>query len=222
MSVDQAAGIPLCLDTAALGLYAPHGARGGAALRPFWEPDGQAKYKNQPMLIFGGATNVGLYGTSSSRGPVILVLTHILAIQLARLSGFSPIIATASPTNSGHLRSLGATHIIDRNTPLSDLSRSITDITTEPIRLIYAAVSPPDIQQAAYDLLAEDGTLIVVLNITIEDTKRVANKYIADIFGNPFLPDRRELSAELYKRLPALFDSGDLKVWNPSFCMHGR
>ena len=39
------------------------------------------------------------------------------AIQFARLSGFSTIIATASPQNTTLLKSLGATHVIDRKLP---------------------------------------------------------------------------------------------------------
>lgn len=136
----------------------------------------------------------------------------IPAIQFARLSGFYPIITTASPKNTDFLKSLGATHVIDRNIPLSDLPDIVKNITEQPIDLIYAAVSPADIQQAAYDMLANDGTLIIVLNPTIDESKRLPSKYIADTFGNPYFPDRRQLSAELWRRIPALFESGDLKV----------
>ena len=40
---------------------------------------------------------------------------HDSAIQLAKLSGFSPIIVTASLHHAEHLEALGATHVIDRN-----------------------------------------------------------------------------------------------------------
>ena len=63
MTLEEAAGIALCFDTAALGLYGPRGVKGGAALLPFWDPKGQIEYRNRPILIFGGATNVGFYGT---------------------------------------------------------------------------------------------------------------------------------------------------------------
>ncbi|HEV7737525.1 MAG TPA: hypothetical protein VGO47_09170, partial [Chlamydiales bacterium] len=36
------------------------------------------------------------------------------AIQLAKLSGFSPIATTASTHHTDYLKSLGATHVIDR------------------------------------------------------------------------------------------------------------
>ena len=36
-------------------------------------------------------------------------------IQLARIAGFSPIITTASAQHAEYLKSLGATHVFDRN-----------------------------------------------------------------------------------------------------------
>ena len=35
-------------------------------------------------------------------------------IQFAKLSGFSPIITTASPRHTARLQALGATHVVDR------------------------------------------------------------------------------------------------------------
>ncbi|KAF8510033.1 hypothetical protein JB92DRAFT_2728841 [Gautieria morchelliformis] len=95
ISFDQAASIPLAISTAAIGLYNPICNR-GAGLIPPWEPTGKDKYKGQGMLIFG-SSSVGQF-----------------AIQLARLSGFSPIVVTASLHNSDLAKSLGATHLIDR------------------------------------------------------------------------------------------------------------
>ena len=62
LSIDQAASIPLTLCTAAFGLYAPKGPRGGAALFPPWEAGGRGKYAGKPILIFGGSSSVGQYG----------------------------------------------------------------------------------------------------------------------------------------------------------------
>ena len=63
ITIDQAAAIPLVLDTAALGLYAHRdGVRGGAGLTPPWEPAGRDKYRNQPIIVFAGSTGVGQFG----------------------------------------------------------------------------------------------------------------------------------------------------------------
>ncbi|WP_059043142.1 zinc-binding dehydrogenase [Paenibacillus rubinfantis] len=53
----------------------------------------------QSILVHAGAGGVGGY-----------------AIQLAKLYGASPIIATASPHNAEYVRSLGADHVIDYTT----------------------------------------------------------------------------------------------------------
>ena len=213
MSFDQAAGIPLCFNAAALGFYAPRGTKGGAALTLPWAEDGKTTYKNQPILIFGGASNVGQYGKfHHGQSDLQLPERVFSAIQLARLSGFSPIITTASLKNTEYLKSLGATHVIDRNLPLSALPAAVGDITKEPLHFIYAAVAPADIQQAAYDLLAVNGTLVIVQYLAIEESKRVPDKHVTDIFASPFLPDRRQVGADLYKHLTALLESGEIKV----------
>ena len=119
--------------------------------------------------------------------------------------------------HSDYLKSLGATHVLDRNAPLSSLSGVVKDITKVPIHVIYAAISNPDIQNSAYDLLAPGGTLVIVLPNAVEESKRIPEKYIADIFGSVFLPDRRQLGVELYKNISAWFASGELKVRHRGF-----
>ncbi|KAI0523765.1 GroES-like protein [Xylaria bambusicola] len=52
-----------------------------------------------PVLIYGGSTATGIYG-----------------IKYAKLSGLT-VIATASPHNFDHLRSLGADHVFDYKSP---------------------------------------------------------------------------------------------------------
>ena len=63
----------------------------------------------------GGATSLGQYGAShifslkyTTSSDVQLRSISIAVIQLARLSGFSPIITTASAHNAKFLQSIGA------------------------------------------------------------------------------------------------------------------
>ena len=65
LTFDQAASIPLGLATAAIGLYAPTWANGGANLTPPWHPEGKGKFAGQPIVIFGGSSSVGQYGKPS-------------------------------------------------------------------------------------------------------------------------------------------------------------
>ncbi|TDL24517.1 GroES-like protein [Rickenella mellea] len=95
VNLEDAATIPLCANTATnglfrvLGLDAPWGTRSTSA-------DTSAGTR-PAILVYSGATSVGLY-----------------AIQLARLSPSNPlIITTASPSNVAYLKSIGADHVLD-------------------------------------------------------------------------------------------------------------
>ena len=57
--------MPLCMATAAIGLYQGENVRGGlgVGLTPPWNEGGLGKYAGQPILIAGGASAVGQYGT---------------------------------------------------------------------------------------------------------------------------------------------------------------
>lgn len=85
-------------------------------------------------------------------------------IQLAKLSGFSPIITTASLKQTDFLKSIEATHILDRNLSTSLLGNEITKITPngQLSRFIFDAISLPETQAAALDLLPSEGYLAIV------------------------------------------------------------
>ncbi|TFK53686.1 GroES-like protein [Heliocybe sulcata] len=194
ISLDEAASIPLGLATAALGLYAPLPKErfGGAGLPPPWE-DGRGKYAGKPILIFGGATSVGQY-----------------VIQLAKLSGFSPIIVTASPKHTSFLKSLGVDHVIDRNIPLPELKSQLASLTISPLEVVYDAVSFAETQQAGYDALAPGGTLVVVAD---DQTKKdpSARKTVVYAVGNVHLPEQRATGVSLYSKLTRLIQEGEIK-----------
>lgn len=132
-----------------------------------------------------------------------------IAIQLARLSGFSPIITTASKHNADFVKALGATHVINRNTSLLDGARAITN---QPIKVIYDAISEKDTQNESYNLLAPGGTIILVLPPQIDESKLTKDKDYVIVYGTVFDKNQRQLGVSLYKHLTALFESGELKV----------
>lgn len=131
-------------------------------------------------------------------------------IQFAKLSGFSPIITTASPKHEEYLQSLGATHVIDRSIPLSSLPDEIAKLTTKPITTIFDAVSAPETQQAGYDILGEGGDLILVLDSKISVPSE--GKSVKRILGSFALPHTRELGVKFYASLGALLEEGAIKV----------
>lgn len=80
-----------------------------------------------------------------------------IAIQLAKLSGFNPIITTCSKSNESYCLSAGATHVIDYKTvPYTSLASHITsNITSKPFKVIYDAVSTEDSQAASWSILSD-------------------------------------------------------------------
>ena len=86
-----------------------------------------------------------------------ICLKEYLVIQLAKYSGFDPIIITSSLKHADDLKSLGAAHVIDHNA--SDMTE-VRKFTENPILIVYDAISisSADTQQAGIDVLATGGS----------------------------------------------------------------
>ncbi|TCD60664.1 hypothetical protein EIP91_009724 [Steccherinum ochraceum] len=195
VSFDQAATIPIVAGASWAGLYGKKQQLGGAQLTPPWEEGGLGKYAGQPFLLFGGASSVGQ-----------------IVIQLAKLSGFSPIIATASPHNAELLKSLGATHVVDRNLTADKLIETVKQITSEPIQIVYDSISQKATQNAGYDILAPGGTLIITTPRTIDEEKITEDKPVIRTYGSLHREQNRELGIQFYRHLPKYLESGALKL----------
>ncbi|KAJ3557721.1 hypothetical protein NM688_g1313 [Phlebia brevispora] len=97
---------------------------------------------------------------------------------------------------------------------LTSLS-AVKAVASEPIRVIYDALSNADVQIAAYDLLAPGGVFVNCRRIpTIPQEKRVEGKTVTLVFGSPSRQDFRPLGVSMWKHISALFESGDLKPNN--------
>ncbi|KAI0076490.1 GroES-like protein [Panus rudis PR-1116 ss-1] len=209
LTFDQAATIPVGLGTGVNGLYAPFTPsleRSGVGLVPFWHEGGRGKYAGQPILVLSGATSVGQN-----------------AIQLAKLSGFSPIISTASAHNAEFLKSLGATHVVDRSLPATEIVEQVKKIAGGPLKYIYDGVGVPDVQQQGIELLAEGGYLVSVLPVS-GDLKQKASsekKHTAFPHGSFYLPQFKQIGAEVFKRLTPLLETGDIKPNVPEYIPGG-
>ncbi|KAH9933259.1 chaperonin 10-like protein [Amylocystis lapponica] len=188
VSLDDAASIPVGLLTAALGLYAERHAHGGAGLTPPWA-GGREKYAGKPIVVFGGSSSVGQY-----------------VLQLARLSGFGPIIATASLHNATLLKSLGATHVLDRHLSADALLAEIAQITSAPVETVYDAVSLPGTQLAAHRVLAPGGILIILQPNAIPKEEQSGDKTVVLTFGNIHVPLYRAWGIEFAKALTGFLE----------------
>ncbi|CAE6504270.1 unnamed protein product [Rhizoctonia solani] len=83
--------------------------------------------------------------TANNKGVLILGGS----IQLARIAGFSPIVTTASAQHTDFLKSLGATHIFDRNVN----AKTIQSVFATPVSLAFDAISVAPTQELAYEVL---------------------------------------------------------------------
>ncbi|KAG1876340.1 chaperonin 10-like protein [Suillus subluteus] len=155
-SFDSAATVPVGFDTALVGLY---GNEFGAGVSPPWTKSAGDHESKKPIVIFGGSSSVGSY-----------------VIQLARLSGFYPIIATASPSNEDLVKDYGATHFFDRNLSGKQLMTAISKVTDRPIEVVYDAISAPETQLVAWELLANNGTLIVTVPASVKEDEGKGRK----------------------------------------------
>ncbi|KAJ7592232.1 GroES-like protein [Mycena floridula] len=174
MSFSEAATLPVGIISALGGLWAPKHQH-GLNLEPSW--DLKPRYSG-PAVVIGGSSSVGQY-----------------AIQVLRISGFSPIITYASARHGEHLKSLGATHIIDRNAiPIGGFADTVKKITDTPIKVAYDAISEPETLLAAYDTLTDGGQLAIVHptdQIASKSNKTVEIVWVRGIVHppSPYMPE---------------------------------
>ncbi|KAJ2929657.1 hypothetical protein H1R20_g7449, partial [Candolleomyces eurysporus] len=142
LSYDDAATLPVAISTAYLGLYniIPH----GLALKSILDDKGMGFYGGKAIFISGGSSAVGQ-----------------TVIQFAKLSGFSFIITTASSKHIENLKSLGATHIVNRDISLEDLPAALKNILGSlEIETAYDAIGNADTSLAQAMAAIIPGVLI--------------------------------------------------------------
>ncbi|KAF4614055.1 hypothetical protein D9613_007418 [Agrocybe pediades] len=178
---DQVASLPLALTTAYIGLYniAPH----GLGYLPPNSAENRGKYAGTPLVVFGGSSSVGQ-----------------MTLQLAKISGFFPIITTASVKHTAYLKSLGATHVIDRNAEHDALVTEVRNIVNgQKILGVYDAISNAATEQAALDILSPQGQLVITLRPPAVEAPK--DKSVFFVWAAPRSPEIVELVEELYHDL---------------------
>ncbi|KAI9061183.1 GroES-like protein [Trametes sanguinea] len=190
---DQIVTIPAAFFTVAVGFY--H-VSDGPRFTPPWVEGGKGKYAGAPIVILGGASAVGSN-----------------AIQLAKLSGFSPIITTASLKNKTLLESFGATHVLDRNLSATALRDEVFKVAGGPVDVVFDAISLPDTQNAGFDLLAPNGKLVLVLPSALDEekTKKAGGRTVAGVVSLVNLPQNEEFARTAFSKLSGLVEAGHIK-----------
>ena len=151
MTFSDAATLPLGTVTAAVGLF-----KGLQIPTPF---SGPVTLPADTILIWGGATSVGAY-----------------AVQLARLSGFKNILATASSANFDYVKSLGATQVFDYKA--ADVIEQIKAATGDNLRLVFDAFGSHDTSVKA---LGKEGG--VVASTLAQGETTTDNKTVRRVYG---------------------------------------
>ncbi|KAF8823751.1 hypothetical protein HHX47_DHR9000264 [Lentinula edodes] len=184
----QAATIPGAFTTAAISLFKAQPE--GAGLNPTFDLD--IKFAGRSAVIVGGSTR--------------LMLLEV--IQLFKLLGYSTIIAYASARHTDYLKSIGATHVIDRGeVPVSNLAEAAKKIANAPIEIAYNAVGDKDSRAACIDAIIEGGQVPDV-NPQAKNEDPENGKRVFTIFGSPHHPPHREFCRILWKTLPNLVQKG--------------
>ncbi|KAI0366160.1 GroES-like protein [Pilatotrama ljubarskyi] len=187
LTFEQAASIPLALTTDILVLYNQSPAPENLSLRlkPFWEPEGASAYAGTPAFIVGGAASLGQY-----------------AIQLAKLAGHHPIVATASPHNAPLLQSLGVTHVLDRSRSNESILAELSKLTgSKPIRYAFVSIFQPESMRLGRDALAPGGALATVAGSPAMVPEDIANPGDGRRVGDTGVAMFRQLTGWLEKGL---------------------
>ncbi|KAI0358242.1 GroES-like protein [Trametes cingulata] len=203
MTYEQAVTVPLAFTSVFIGLYNQSPAPGNLSLRlkPLWEPEGKTTYAGTPAFIVAGAASLGQY-----------------AIQLAKLAGHNPRITTASPHNAPLLKSLGATHVLDRSRSNESILAELPMLTGgKPIMYAFVAVlqSGTGPLYLGRDALAPGGALLTTSPSPKAIPEDVANpgdgKRVGYACGSPYLPFSRDTGVVMYQRLTEWLEQGLLK-----------
>ncbi|KAF9074243.1 medium-chain dehydrogenase/reductase like protein [Rhodocollybia butyracea] len=120
--------------------------------------------------------------------------------------GYSTIIAYASGRHTDFLKSIGATHVIDRGeTPIEKVAETVKKIATTPLKIAYNAIGDADSRTACFDSIVAGGQVADV-NGEVKDAGN--GKTVIAIMGTSHFPVNREFGRILWKNLPKLVQDG--------------
>ena len=155
LSPDEAATLPVNAMTMFFALFTPQGL---GMPPPVPAVGAEFDYGAQSVVIIGGGSATGKFG-----------------IQLAKLAGVGTIVTIASKKSENELKSLGATHVIDRHASDEELEHSVRAVVGDT--LIYS-VDCVNGSQGGQTLGAsilsnsQKGTLVVLVHRgTVDETR---------------------------------------------------
>ncbi|KAK0387439.1 hypothetical protein NLU13_5751 [Sarocladium strictum] len=198
ISDEEAATLGISISTVGQGLYQTLGL-------PL--PDSPIPEGNDFILIYGGSTATGIFG-----------------IQFAKLSG-KRVIATASPSNSDYLKSLGAEAVFDYKSPTA--GEDIRAYTKNTLKLAWDCTGL-GAKISAKALSSDGGKYACIIPVDrddlISENPKVDGPYptlMYSIFGERFIkgdketpakPEDFEFAKKMWELAHGLLTEGKLQV----------
>jgi NADPH:quinone reductase-like Zn-dependent oxidoreductase len=136
-------------------------------------------------------------------------------IQFAKLSGFDYIITTASAKHTEYLKSLGATHIVDRDVPVAEIPAALKDIVGSlEIEVAYDTIGNPETSLAQAMAAVIPGGRVVTTNVRVAFEPQ-EGKLLSRVNATSTIPHNVEPLRKLALRLPGLLEDKSVQV-----CFH--
>ena len=132
------------------------------------------------------------------------------------MNGFWPIVTTSSMKHELFLKSIGATHVLDRTLSSESILARLRELTEEtPVVYAFDAISDKDTEPMAYDALAQGGVLVVTIPFETFWESRVQpgdGKRVARPIANLTLPENADVGLKLYEHISEWLRVGDVVV----------
>jgi NADPH:quinone reductase-like Zn-dependent oxidoreductase len=133
----------------------------------------------------------------------------IKALQFARLSGFTTIIANGSKANESLIKKFGATHFIDRGLSVDEQASKIHSIAPS-LEYAWDAIGAKDTSTLAARAFGPEGGLIVSsLPISADVLGEYKNVKGKNINSSPLT--HQESAAKVWSNLEEALKKGDFK-----------
>jgi NADPH:quinone reductase-like Zn-dependent oxidoreductase len=193
-------------------------------------PDEAATFPLNPMTsFFAMFTGQGLdlpfpwpgkRGNIDNSGVTIAIIgggsaTGKFALQLAKLAGLGRVITIASKSNEAQLKSLGATHVIDRHQSLDEIDKDVRVIVGDDLTMVYDCIGGANGGQTLGAKLLSNskrGILTILVHAGTVDESQIGDKR-EGYERKPIIcrtKEFKDVSVPFWNQLPTWIENNDL------------
>jgi NADPH2:quinone reductase len=195
VSPDEAGTFPLNPMTSFFAMFSDQGLD-----LPFPWPGKKGEIDNSgvTVVIIGGGSATGKF-----------------ALQLAKLAGIGRVIAIASKSNEAQLKSLGATHVIDRHQSLGETDGDVRAIVGDNLTMVYDCIGGANGGQTLGARLLSNsrrGILAVLVHAGTVDDSQIGDKREGYERKSITCATKmyKEVSVPFWNQLPTWIENNDL------------